>query len=132
MERSKRVREVSLDQGQDDEHIEADIDEKPTELEASLESRRGRRERDDLATTDMMTKVLAASRAEAEKDKDDHSRLIHGAYDQGITEKAEVRAFTGLSEDEYHNAHRRIVRRAKRLRDELQQIAMEALSREPE
>jgi hypothetical protein len=130
IERSKKVREVSLDHGHDDDHIEADLDEKPTEIEASLESRRGRRERDELAGHQMRTKIIESLRAEAEREGEDEEVRMLDALALLITDKADVCAHANLTADQYHNAKRRIMRRAKKLSDELRANAMEALIRE--
>ncbi len=118
-ERSKRFREVSLDQGQDDDHIEAEVDERPNEIEASLEIGHGRSERDQLAASDFVAKIVAGARALSEAEGDDEARQIHDAYDLGIVDKAEVCAHTGMSEDTFHNARRRVARRAKRVAAQL-------------
>jgi hypothetical protein len=130
IERSKKYREVSLDHGHDDDHIEADLDEKPTEIEASLESRRGQNERDELAGHQMRAKIIAALRAEAEKEGEHEEVRMLDALALLITDKVDVCAHANLTPDQYHNAKRRIMRRATKLSEELRSNAMEALTRE--
>jgi hypothetical protein len=126
-ERSRRFRHVSIDAPEP--YAEEEVDEQPTAVEAALTSRRGRRERDELAALDLQRKVIEGLRAGAD---DPHQAAILGALEIGLTDKADICAHTGLTGDEYHAARRKLQRRACKLRADLIESAKEALSREAE
>lgn len=130
MERSKKFRHVSLDDKQEDPHDEGPQEEEPTAVEAALSSKRGHRERDELPTSDFQQKLLAAMRERCAKDGE--IMAILGALDRGLTERAEICEDTGITEEQFHNARRRMGRQAIKLSDELKALAMEAMVREPD
>lgn len=130
MERSKRRRVVSIDERHDDPHDEGAQEEEPTAAEAALSSKRGHRERDQLPTADFQAKLLAAIRERCAEDGE--IMPILDALALGLNERAEVCEHTGLTEDEYHNARRRLGRHALKLSEELKAHAMEAMTREPD
>lgn len=121
--RAGKFRHESIEASADD----GDLDERPTEVEASLALRSGTEDRDDVAVSDVVAQVFEAV-ALALRD-DPNALTILQAYRRQITDKREVMEQTGLDEDGYHNARRRFARAVMRLPKELRVAAAEVMNR---
>lgn len=121
--RGLRFRSVSMDERDTD----GEIDERPSEIEASLAAGRGASsveqnremtEASELAL-DLLYRMIAGDTAAAK---------LLDAWSMRLTERVDVLEHSGLTEAEYHNARRRLAVLARRIPEEIRQAGREALA----